>query len=86
MTQKETQSLKDFNIELRNQIAQNKIQNLILDLRHNHGGNGAILPPMLKTVINFEVMNPKGQIFVIMGRETYSAGQNLLTTFNWLKP
>ena len=86
VTQKETQSLKDFNIELRNQIAQNKIQNLILDLRHNHGGNGAILPPMLKTVINFEVMNPKGQIFVIMGRETYSAGQNLLTTFNWLKP
>ena len=34
---------------------------------------------MLKTVINFEVMNPKGKIFVIMGRETFSAAQNLLT-------
>jgi tetratricopeptide (TPR) repeat protein len=79
VTQKKEQSLKDFNIELRSLIAQNKIQNLILDLRHNHGGNGSILPPMLKTVINFEVMNPKGKIFVLIGRETFSAAQNLLT-------
>jgi len=79
VSQKRTQSLKDFNIEVRNQIAQNGIQNLILDLRHNHGGNGSILPPMLKTFINFEVMNPKGKLFVIIGRETFSAAQNLLT-------
>ncbi|MBT8293296.1 MAG: hypothetical protein KJN70_08480 [Eudoraea sp.] len=79
VTQKEGQSLKEFNSEVRDQIAQNKIQNLILDLRHNHGGNGSILPPMLKTIINFEVMNPDGKIFVLMGRETFSAGQNLLT-------
>ncbi|MDY8137494.1 S41 family peptidase [Aquimarina sp. 2201CG5-10] len=79
VTQKKTQSLKDFNIEIRSQITENKIQNLILDLRHNHGGNGSILPPMLKTVINFEVMNPKGKIFVIIGSQTFSAAQNLLT-------
>ncbi len=79
VTQKETQSLKDFNIELRSQISKNKVQHLILDLRHNHGGNGSILPPMLKTIINFEVMNPDGNIFVLMGRETFSAAQNLLT-------
>jgi len=79
VTQKKTQSLKEFNIELRHKINQNNIDNLILDLRHNHGGNGSILPPMLKTIINFEVMNPKGRIFVLMGRETFSAGQNLLT-------
>ena len=79
VTQKKTQSLKEFNIELRHQINQNNIDNLILDLRHNHGGNGSILPPMLKTIINFEVMNPNGRIFVLMGRETFSAGQNLLT-------
>lgn len=79
VTQKKTQSLEDFNIELRSQISKNNIQHLILDLRHNHGGNGSILPPMLKTIINFEVMNPNGKVFVLMGRETYSAAQNLLT-------
>ncbi|WP_445386253.1 hypothetical protein ACT6NV_05485 [Robiginitalea sp. IMCC44478] len=79
VTQKEGQSLKELNTEVRGQITQNKIQNFILDLRHNHGGNGSILPPMLKTIINFEVMNPDGRIFVLMGRETFSAGQNLLT-------
>ena len=79
VTQKETQSLEGFNIELRNQISKNNIQHLILDLRHNHGGNGSLLPPMLKTIINFEVMNPDGNVFVLMGRETFSAAQNLLT-------
>lgn len=79
VAQKKTQSFDDFNIELRSQISKNHTRNLILDLRHNHGGNGSILPPMLKTIINFEVMNPEGNVFVLMGRETFSAAQNLLT-------
>jgi hypothetical protein len=79
VTQKEEQSIEDFNIELRKQITQNKTENLILDLRHNHGGDGSLLPPMLKTIMNFEFKNPNGKIFVIMGRGTFSAGQNLLT-------
>ena len=79
VTNKENQTLSDFNVELRKQIAKNETQNLILDLRHNHGGDGSLLPPMLKTLNRFEVMNPKGKIFVIMGRETFSAGHNLLT-------
>ena len=79
VTNKEEQSLEDFNIEVRNQIARSKMQNLILDLRHNHGGDGSLLPPLLKTLESFKVMNPKGRVFVIMGRETFSAGHNLLT-------
>ena len=79
VTQMETQSLEAFNIELRRHISKSKVQYLILDLRHNHGGNGSILPPMLKTVINFELMHPGGNVFVLMGRETFSAAQNLLT-------
>lgn len=79
VTNKTEQSFNDFNIELRNQFTQNKTDNLILDLRHNHGGNGSLLPPMIKTLNSFEVMNPEGQIFVIIGRETFSAAQNLLT-------
>ena len=79
VAQKEEQSLKDFNLEVRRQISQNNIQTLILDLRHNNGGDGSIVPPMLKTVLNFEATNPEGTIFVLAGRETFSAAQNLLT-------
>jgi tetratricopeptide (TPR) repeat protein len=79
VTNNENQSLKDFNVELRDQIAQRRTQNLILDLRHNHGGDGSLLRPILKTLQSFEIMNPQGKVFVIIGRETFSAGHNLLT-------
>lgn len=79
VTNKEDQSLNDFNVELRKQIEQNETQNLILDLRHNNGGDGSLLPPMLKTLNSFEVLHPKGNVYVIMGRATFSAAQNLLT-------
>ena len=79
VTNKEDQSLEEFNIEVRHQIELYKTQNLILDLRHNHGGDGSLLPPLLNTLKSFGVMNPNGRIFVLMGRETFSAGHNLLT-------
>ena len=69
----------DFNLKLRENIKQSNSQNLILDLRFNAGGDGSIFPPMLKTLIEFEIINPEGNIFVLMGRGTFSAAQNLLT-------
>ena len=77
--QKEELTLLDFNLKLRENIRKSNTQNLILDLRFNSGGDGSICPPMLKTLIEFEVINPKGKIFVLIGRETFSAAQNLLT-------
>ncbi len=79
VTNKENQSLEDFSIEVRNQITPGKTQYLILDLRHNHGGDGSLLPPLLKMINSFEILNPTGEIFVMIGRETFSAGHNLLT-------
>lgn len=76
---KNDQSLKDFTLEIQNQIDQKKPQFLVLDLRHNYGGNGAIRNHMLKLLVKFEANNPEGKIFVLMGRATYSAAQNLLT-------
>ena len=77
--QKEELTLMDFNLKLRENIKQSNSQNLILDLRFNSGGDGSIVPPMLKTLIEFEIINPEGKIFVLVSRETFSAGQNLLT-------
>ncbi|MGH1387806.1 tetratricopeptide repeat protein [Kordia sp.] len=77
--QKGDLSFMDFNIKLRENIKTNNSQNLILDLRFNSGGNGAILPPIIKTLMMFESLRPERKIFVLMGRGTFSAAQNLLT-------
>ncbi len=81
---REEQSLKQFNEALRLEISQQSMDTLILDLRHNSGGNGSILPPMLRTLIYFETSHPNGQVFVIMGRKTFSAGHELLSQISKL--
>ncbi len=81
---KDGQSLKQFNEALRAQIAEREVDTLILDLRYNSGGNGSILPPMLRTLIYFETTRPDGQLFVIMGRKKFSAGHALLAQISEL--
>jgi tetratricopeptide (TPR) repeat protein len=71
-------SFKEFNLHLRNQIIKDRVDNLILDLRHNSGGDGSINPPMIATMVFFEAYNPEGKMFVLIGRNTFSAAHNLL--------
>lgn len=71
-------SLKDFNFQLRDQISREGVDNLILDLRHNSGGDGSITSPLLATLVLFEALNPDGKLFVLMGRNTFSAAHTLL--------
>ncbi|MCO7224406.1 S41 family peptidase [Pleionea sp. CnH1-48] len=73
-----SRSFEDFNQELREKASKLNIQNLILDIRHNAGGNGSIYPPILKTLVQFEALRSQGKIFVIIGRNTFSAAHNLL--------
>jgi tetratricopeptide (TPR) repeat protein len=79
VAQKKELTLMDFNLKLREDIKQSNSQNLIFDLRFNSGGDGSLYPPMLKTLIEFEIINPNGKLFVLMGRGTFSAAQNLLS-------
>lgn len=71
-------SLKDFNAELVSQIQRDGIEHFILDLRHNSGGDGSITPPMVATAIFFKTYKPEGKLFVFVGRNTFSAGHDLL--------
>lgn len=73
------ESLKDFSQRIQTQVSSPDIEHLILDLRHNNGGNGALLPPLLRSLIHFETTHPDGKLFVIFGRKTFSAAQLLLT-------
>lgn len=71
-------SFEAFNKELREQFTDQNAQHLILDIRHNAGGDGSTYPPLLKTLVQFESYKPNGKIFVIFGRNTFSAAHNLL--------
>ncbi len=75
-------SFEQFNQKLREQITKADVQNIILDIRHNAGGNGSTYPPILKTLAQFEALRPQGKLFVIVGRNTFSAAHNLLLDIN----
>jgi hypothetical protein len=56
------------------------VQRFVLDLRHNGGGNNFLNRPILLGLIKRdETINKRGRLFVITGRETFSAAQNLVT-------
>ena len=75
---KGSSSLEDFNLALRIQITDEQVDNLVLDLRHNSGGDGSLTPPMIATMVFFEATKPAGKMFVLSGRNTFSAAHNLL--------
>jgi hypothetical protein len=56
---------------------------LVLDLRHNPGGNGGIALPLLDAIVRSDVNRP-GHLFVLIGRETFSAAQMLVNDLEQL--
>ncbi|WP_420127414.1 tetratricopeptide repeat protein [Longimicrobium sp.] len=52
--------------------------NLILDLRHNNGGTTQLYPELLRTLVAFS--RPAGrQVYVLIGRRSFSATGNFVT-------
>lgn len=56
-------------------IETNQVDKLVLDLRMNGGGNNFLNLPITIGMIKSRV-NTRGKLFVITGRETFSAAQN----------
>ncbi len=74
------ESLSAFSLRLKDSLARTDSEYLVFDLRYNNGGNARFIPPLLKTAIWFE-SEKNGTIFVVMGRNTFSAAQTLLNRF-----
>lgn len=70
------ESLADFSQRLLRFIADHPVDRFVLDLRWNSGGNTFLHMPLLHALIGSKV-NQRGRLFVIIGRATYSAAQNL---------
>ncbi len=59
-------------------IENNNAEKLILDVRLNGGGNNFLNKDIITGIIETKKINKVGSLFVIIGRRTYSACQNLV--------
>jgi hypothetical protein len=58
-------------------IQENEVERFVLDLRENSGGNLELNGPVLHGLIACRKVNYPGGLYVIIGRDTYSAAMNL---------
>lgn len=59
-------------------VNNNEVEKLIIDVRLNSGGNNYKNKPVITGLIKCEKINQPGKLFVILGRRTFSACQNLV--------
>ncbi|WP_350285852.1 hypothetical protein [uncultured Croceitalea sp.] len=59
-------------------VDSNDVEKLVLDVRLNGGGNNYLNKPIITGVIANKKINQPGKFFVITGRRTFSACQNLI--------
>lgn len=74
----EDQPIPAFYAEIFEFVEQNEVERLILDVRLNGGGNNYKNKPIITGLIRTEKINQPGKLFVIIGRRTFSACQNLV--------
>ena len=75
---KDDEPIADFAASLTERLRDGKTTSLIVDVRHNNGGNNSLLTPLVNALIAFERADPDNQLFVITGRNTVSAAQNFI--------
>ncbi len=59
-------------------IDTNSVDRLVIDLRLNGGGNNYNNKTVITSILEQKSINQKGKLFVIIGRRTFSAAQNLV--------
>ena len=73
-----TESMEEFGFRLRETLQrQPKTRNLVLDLRRNNGGNTYWYQSLLRTLVAFDAQEDT-RLFILAGRNTYSAASNLI--------
>jgi tetratricopeptide (TPR) repeat protein len=75
----EEETLADFAARIGEEAQKPGVLNLILDLRHSPGGNGYLTPPVLRQLIRFDATPDKDRLYILIGRNTFSASQNMIT-------
>ena len=74
----ETHTLRQAGTELGKELMAKRPTRVILDVRHNNGGNSYLYPPIIDALIAWESVVPAGKLYVLTGRNTFSAAQNFI--------
>lgn len=69
------ESLAQFATRLGDSLRIERPRILVVDVRHNNGGNAELLPPVLATMADFKKSAGLPIIIVVTGRNTFSAAQ-----------
>jgi len=78
----ETESLRQFAMRVRDSLTSANATALILDLRHNNGGNNFLMPPLVELAAWFEFTGEGRQVIALTSRITFSAAQNLVNALD----
>lgn len=78
----ENESFKEFSERVQREASISDIKHLILDLRHSPGGRDSLLPALIRVLVHFTSSPDKGELFVLIGRNTFSATQHLITVLD----
>lgn len=74
---------KSFNDDLFNRVKASKPKCLVIDLRWNGGGSSFLNIHLIKNIIQHKEYDNKDKLFVLIGKETFSAAQNLVTDLQY---
>ena len=71
------ETLAQFGERLVKFFNDNDADGLVVDLRWNNGGNALLAQEFMHHIMRSEKINRPGRLFVVIGRRTFSAAQNL---------
>lgn len=75
------ETLKQFWARVFAEADAKKPDKLVVDIRFNGGGNNTLIRPIIRGIIQHPELDREGHLFVIIGRVTFSAAQNLTNMF-----
>jgi tetratricopeptide (TPR) repeat protein len=73
-----TEDIPTFFARVLDSVDTHDVERLVLDVRLNGGGNNYYNKPVIRGIIQSEKIDQIGKFYVILGRRTYSACQNLV--------
>ncbi len=73
-----SEKIYDFYKRVFQFVDENEVEKFILDVRLNGGGNNFNNKQIVKGIIQRAKIDQKGKLFVVIGRRTFSAAQNLI--------